>query len=114
MKMNTAQSGNGSSRYLPGETRAYAHRWFFTAACIYAALIIPLTLLARHGFGPTVLSVPTGHAFEMLFGLAPALIAGYLLGPMPAKLACAGIQCVVRHTVCPAIAPPPVGCQKMA
>lgn len=85
MKMNTAQSGNGSSRYLPGETRAYAHRWFFTAACIYAALIIPLTLLARHGFGPTVLSVPTGHAFEMLFGLAPALIAGYLLGPMPAR-----------------------------
>lgn len=85
MKMNTAQSGNGSSRYLPGETRAYAHRWFFTAACIYAALIIPLTLLARHGFGPAVLSVPTGHAFEMLFGLAPALIAGYLLGPMPAR-----------------------------
>ncbi|MDF0677639.1 MAG: NnrS family protein [Nitrosomonas sp.] len=85
MKMNTAQSGNGSSRYLPGETTAYAHRWFFTAACIYAALIIPLTLLARQGFGPAVLSVPTGHAFEMLFGLAPALIAGYLLGPMPAR-----------------------------
>lgn len=85
MKMNTAQSGNGSSRYLPGETKAYAHRWFFTAACIYAALIIPLTLLARQGFGPAVLSVPTGHAFEMLFGLAPALIAGYLLGPMPAR-----------------------------
>ncbi|MBC6962696.1 MAG: NnrS family protein, partial [Nitrosomonas sp.] len=37
------------------------------------------------GFGPAVLSVPTGHAFEMLFGLAPALIAGYLLGPMPAR-----------------------------
>lgn len=85
MKMNTAQSGNGFTRYLSGKTKAYAHRWFFTAACIYATLIIPLTLLARLGFGPTVLSVPTGHAFEMLFGLAPALIAGYLLGPMPAK-----------------------------
>jgi len=85
MKMNTTQSGNEPSRKIPGETKAYAHRWFFTAACIYAVLIIPLTLLARHGFGPAVLSVPTGHAFEMLFGLAPALIAGYLLGPMPAK-----------------------------
>lgn len=32
-----------------------------------------------------ILVIPTGHAFEMLFGLAPALIAGYLLGPMPAR-----------------------------
>lgn len=85
MKMNMAQSSNGSFRYLPGETKVYAHRWFFTAACIYAIFIIPLTQLARYGFGPVILSVPTGHAFEMLFGFAPALIAGYLLGPMPAR-----------------------------
>lgn len=83
--MNTIQPGNLFARIFPGTTKAYAHQWFFTAACIYAILIIPLTLLARYGFGPAVLSVPTGHAFEMLFGFAPALIAGYLLGPMPAR-----------------------------
>lgn len=35
--------------------------------------------------GPTVLSIPSVHAYEMLFGYALALIAGYLLGPMPAR-----------------------------
>lgn len=84
--MNTTTSpGNLFSRLLPGEAKAYAHQWFFTAACIHALLIIPLTILARYGYGPVILVIPTGHAFEMLFGLAPALIAGYLLGPMPAR-----------------------------
>ncbi|MCC6161678.1 MAG: NnrS family protein, partial [Nitrosomonas sp.] len=83
--MKTTPSGNWFARFLPGETKAYAHQWFFTAACIYAVLIIPLAMLARYGSGPAALAIPTGHAFEMLFGLAPALIAGYLLGPMPAR-----------------------------
>lgn len=43
---------------------------------------MPLTILARHGYGPAILAVPANHAFEMLFGFALALIAGYLLGPM--------------------------------
>ena len=42
-------------------------------------------MLARHNYGPAVLAMPTGHAFEMLFGFALALIAGYLLGPMPRR-----------------------------
>lgn len=83
--MNIAQSGNLLTRFFPGETKVYAHQWFFMAACIHAILIIPLTILARYGYGPVILAMPTGHAFEMLFGLAPALIAGYLLGPMPAQ-----------------------------
>lgn len=70
---------------LPGETKAHAHQWFFTAACIHAALMIPLAILARYGYGPAALATPTGHAFEMLFGFAPALIAGYLLGPMSSR-----------------------------
>lgn len=65
------------------QTKAYAHQWFFLAACVYAILIVPLMMLARHDYGPAVLAMPTGHAFEMLFGFALALIAGYLLGPMP-------------------------------
>ena len=63
--------------------KAYAHQWFFLAACIYAILIVPLTILARHGYGPVALTMPASHAFEMFFGFALALIAGYLLGPMP-------------------------------
>lgn len=47
--------------------------------------MVPLAMLARHGYGPEALAAPTGHAFEMLFGFALALIAGYLLGPMPAR-----------------------------
>ncbi|MBX3629628.1 MAG: NnrS family protein [Nitrosomonas sp.] len=66
-------------------TKTYAHVWFFTAACLYALLMVPLAMLARHGYGPAALATPTGHAFEMLFGFAPALIAGYLLGPMPRR-----------------------------
>ncbi|MEX1166174.1 MAG: NnrS family protein, partial [Hydrogenophaga sp.] len=46
--------------------------------------MVPLTLLAMHGQGPTALATPGGHAFEMLFGFALALVAGYLLGPQPA------------------------------
>ncbi len=42
-------------------------------------------MLARHNYGPAALATPTGHAFEMLFGFALALIAGYLLGPMPKR-----------------------------
>jgi uncharacterized protein involved in response to NO len=71
-------------RWLAGETKVHAHQWFFTAACIYAVLMVPLAMLARHGYGPEALAAPTAHAFEMLFGFALALIAGYLLGPMPA------------------------------
>lgn len=67
------------------ETKAYAHQWFFMAASVYAVVMIPLAMLARHGYGPATLAVPTGHAFEMLFGFALALIAGYLLGPMPVR-----------------------------
>lgn len=64
--------------------KIHAHQWFFIAACIYALLIIPMTVFARAGFAPVILAVPAMHAYEMLFGYALALIAGYLLGPMPA------------------------------
>lgn len=103
--MNTEQSAKGFSRYLPGETKAYAHQWFFTAACIYAVLIIPLAILARHGFGPAALALPAGHAFEMLFGLAPALIAGYLLGPMPARRLSWFLGCWLLARIAGLIAP---------
>ncbi|GKS68650.1 hypothetical protein W03_06540 [Nitrosomonas sp. PY1] len=45
--------------------------------------MVPMAMLARYGYGPATLAMPSGHAFEMLFGFILALIAGYLLGPMP-------------------------------
>ncbi|MGG7055783.1 NnrS family protein [Nitrosomonas sp. ANs5] len=76
---------NAFLKGLPGETKVQAHQWFFMAASMYALGMVPLAMLARHGYGPVALATPTGHAYEMLFGFALALIAGYLLGPMPAR-----------------------------
>jgi len=63
-----------------------AHAWFFPAAALYAALIVPLSLLAMSGRADWAsgLAHGLGHAHEMLFGFALAVVAGYLLGPQPA------------------------------
>lgn len=71
-----------SFQWFLAETKTYPHQWFFTVACAYAALMVPMAMLARYDYGPVTLAVPSGHAFEMLFGFILALIAGYLLGPM--------------------------------
>lgn len=61
----------------------FANAWFFPAAALYAALILPYSLLALLGLLPALpgLATSAGHAHEMLFGFALAVIAGYLLGP---------------------------------
>lgn len=83
IEAHAAMLNYGILRWFSGETKTHAHQWFFMAACIYAIVMVPLAMLARHGYGPEALAAPFGHAFEMLFGFALALIAGYLLGPMP-------------------------------
>lgn len=63
----------------------HAHVWFFPAAALYAAFILPVSLqvmLTQLSWLPG-LATGFGHAHEMLFGFALALIAGYLLGPTP-------------------------------
>lgn len=61
-----------------------AHAWFFPAAALYAAMIVPLSLIALSGGGWLPgLALSLGHAHEMLFGFALAVVAGYLLGPQP-------------------------------
>lgn len=60
---------------------------FFPAAGIYAALLVPLSLWAMY-YDPLLLpglSSGPGHAQELLFGFALAVIAGYLLGPLPPR-----------------------------
>lgn len=56
---------------------------FFPAAALYAALAVPLSVYAMTTASawPPGLIGP-GHAHEMLFGFALALVAGYLLGPV--------------------------------
>lgn len=62
-------------------------RLFFPAAALLAAAIVPLSVWAvQSGTGwPTGL-LGAGHGHELLFGFALALIAGYTLGPQPARL----------------------------
>jgi uncharacterized protein involved in response to NO len=62
--------------------RTPAFTVFCPAAAIYAALIVPLSLLALQGLGPAALAGSAGHGYEMLFGFALAVVAGYLLGPL--------------------------------
>lgn len=64
--------------------RVPAWQAFFPLAACHAALFVPLSLAAMHGMLPwlTPLATPVGHARELLFGFALAVIAGYLLGPL--------------------------------
>lgn len=67
---------------MPGN-RPFANAAFFPAAMLYSALILPWSVLALIGVlpGPPGLLSVGGHAHEMLFGYALAVVAGYLLGP---------------------------------
>lgn len=58
-----------------------AQSLFFPAACIHAAITAVLTVFAYQFSSEWLLAfVGLGHAHEMLFGFALALIAGYTLG----------------------------------
>jgi len=60
-----------------------AHRLFFPAAAIHAAVILPLSLAAMTSGWSWLPGPAMGHGREMLFGFALALVTGYLLGPQP-------------------------------
>lgn len=56
---------------------------FFPLAAIHAAIFVPLSVLAMTtGMEWLPGLIGAGHAFEMFFGFALALLAGYLLGPI--------------------------------
>lgn len=65
----------------------FANAVFFPAAMAQAALILPWSVLALQGLVPAPPGLATvgGHAHEMLFGFALAVVAGYLLGPQPVR-----------------------------
>ena len=61
-----------------------AARIFYPAASLYAALVLPVSVLAMTGAlrWPGLATGPR-HAHEMLFGFALAVVAGNQLGPLP-------------------------------
>ncbi|HEX7043780.1 MAG TPA: NnrS family protein [Burkholderiales bacterium] len=57
---------------------------FFPAAAAYAALVLPASVLSMTGtMSLPGLGTPAGHAHEMLYGFALAVVAGNQLGPTP-------------------------------
>jgi uncharacterized protein involved in response to NO len=61
-----------------------AYRAFYPAAALYGALMLPASVLALTGVasGPAAVAAPPGHAREMLFGFALAVVAGNQLGAL--------------------------------
>ncbi len=70
---------------LPSRREPFAAIYFFPCAAAYAALLLPWSVLAQLNLvqKPVALSASMGHAHEMLFGFALAVVAGYILGPQP-------------------------------
>ncbi len=73
----------------------FANAWFFPAAALYAAFLLPGSVLILLGLVPALpgLATSAGHAHEMLFGFALAVIAGYLLGPQPLRFTLTLLGC---------------------
>lgn len=90
MNVNSTSRDAQALQRPPGRRRIPAKALFFPAASLYAALLVPLSLWAMW-HAPTQLpglSSGLGHARELLFGFALAVVAGYLLGPLsPGRLA---------------------------
>ena len=61
-----------------------AHRILFPFASLYGAAAVPLAVASMLGTMPPVpgLATPAGHAHEMAFGFALAVVAGNQLGPV--------------------------------
>ena len=67
--------------------RASASALFFPLAAAYALIVLPASVLPMLGIAPVLpgLASPTGHAHEMLFGFALAVVAGHQLGEAGAR-----------------------------
>lgn len=61
--------------------RVITETWFFLLAAFYGALSVPAFVLGWTGLLPTLpgLRTPVGHAHELLFGYALAVVTGFLI-----------------------------------
>ena len=73
---------------------------FFPLATVYAIFVLPASVFAMLGLTDALpaLASATGHAHEMLFGFALAVVAGNQLGPvaMPRLALLAGLWVIAR------------------
>jgi len=78
-----AGAGSNSARANPRRPLA-GNALFFPAATVYAVFVLPASVLSMTGIasGPPGLDSPAGHAHEMLFGFALAVVAGNQLGAL--------------------------------
>ena len=98
----------GSDRSAEHGRKANSHRRvagnmvFFPAATAYAIFVLPASVFAMLGVTSALpaLASATGHAHEMLFGFALAVVAGNQLGPMavPRLALLAGLWVIARAT----------------
>lgn len=70
-----------------GKKPPFANVYWFPLAAAYAALILPWSVAGQFGWlaAPPGLRIAWGHGHEMLFGFALAVVAGYVLGPLPKR-----------------------------
>jgi len=67
--------------------KVLVERIFFPAAACYGAIAVPLSVHSMYGgeWAAPGLSSPLGHAHELLFGYALAVVAGFLINRMPSR-----------------------------
>jgi len=67
--------------------KVLVERIFFPAAACYGAIAVPLSVHSMYGgeWAASGLSSPLGHAHELLFGYALAVVAGFLINRMPSR-----------------------------
>ena len=87
---------------IPSRRLVAGHVFFFPAATAYAIFVLPASVLALTGHTRAfpALASPAGHAHEMLFGFALAVVAGNQLGPMrtPRLAFLFGLWAIARAT----------------
>ncbi len=80
-RQNNAGSAAAAARTPKRRARLHAERVFFPAAAAYGAIAVPLSvhgMLTGNAAAPGLGSV-AGHAHELLFGYALAVVAGFLV-----------------------------------
>lgn len=87
LRLNLPSSNPGCPALPKPARQPFASLYFFPVAAAYAALILPWSVLAQFGLvaAPPGLHGSLGHAHEVLFGFAMAVVAGYVLGPQPKR-----------------------------
>jgi len=67
--------------------KVLVERIFFPAAACYGAIAVPLSVHSMYGgeWAAPGLSSPLGHAHELLFGYALAVVAGFLINRIPSR-----------------------------